>query len=54
MDKELKWYYIQYGDRYTSSVDKIKLTDVSSDMLVVKKDTLDYGTNYTFFVECKY
>lgn len=51
---EFKWYYQKFNDEEINSVDNIRLTDVAVHILVVKKNMLDYGTTYIFFVESKF
>lgn len=50
---EFKWFYQKSSDKNMNSVDNIILTDVPTHILIVKKNTLKYGTSYIFFVNCK-
>lgn len=51
---EFKWYYQKFNDTRIYLVDNISLIDVPTHILVVKKNMLQYGTTYNFFVTCEF
>lgn len=52
--KEFKWYYQSSNDTQLKSVDNIALMYLPTNILVVKKNMLEYGTTYNFIVKGKY
>jgi len=51
---EFEWYYQFNGINNIKTVNDIALTDVSKQMLIVKKNKLEYGTMYNFIVKCEF
>lgn len=53
-DNELEWYYHKLNNSKINSVDDISQANVPTHMLVIKKNTLEYGQSYNFIVKCEY
>jgi len=49
--QEIEWYY-QFNGINIKPVNDIALTDVPRQMLIVKRNKLEYGTMYNFIVKC--
>lgn len=52
--EEFEWNYQDLSDTNIYSANDIKLSNISSHMLVVKKNVLQYGKMYMFTVSCKF
>jgi len=50
---KFEWYY-QFNDINIKPVEDIALTDVPKQMLIVKRNMLEYGTMYNFIVKCEF